>query len=132
MCEIENSGASKAHADNVARWPSLYTVPCAIRRIGWPYECIAKDRNPDHEVWHCEAHGCWWHCEAGVQEMTAMSGSRWFSTDGRQWFASPEAAQGASGDKQATCTALDCTECGAAAGKPCEPWCIADQAVPVG
>lgn len=32
----------------------------------------------------------------------------------------------------ATCTDLDCTECGAKAGQPCEIWCIADQAVPAG
>ena len=60
--EIQNTGGASAHADNVTRFPNLYQVPCEIQRAAsWPYECIAKDRHPDHEVWRCESHGVWWH-----------------------------------------------------------------------
>lgn len=35
--------------------------PCKTIRRDWPYECIAKDRNPDHVVFSCITHAVWWH-----------------------------------------------------------------------
>jgi hypothetical protein len=34
--------------------------------------------------------------------------------------------------EEPTCTDLPCPECSAPAGRPCEVWCIADQATPAG
>jgi hypothetical protein len=27
----------------------------------YPYECVAKDKNPTHTVFVCNAHNTWWH-----------------------------------------------------------------------
>lgn len=34
---------------------------CRVERIDWPYECVAKDKNPDAKVFACLAHGAWWY-----------------------------------------------------------------------
>lgn len=34
---------------------------CATEVTTWPYECIAKDKNPGHTVYRCTVHGVWWH-----------------------------------------------------------------------
>jgi hypothetical protein len=34
---------------------------CDVHVADWPYECEAKDKNPDATVYVCETHGCWWH-----------------------------------------------------------------------
>lgn len=34
---------------------------CDVHECDWPYECIAKDLNPDAAVYCCDTHCCWWH-----------------------------------------------------------------------
>ena len=34
---------------------------CVVHLQDWPYECDAKAKYPDHEVYHCTVHGVWWH-----------------------------------------------------------------------
>lgn len=34
---------------------------CNVEIADWPYECIAKDKHPDHTVYVCRDHGAWWH-----------------------------------------------------------------------
>jgi len=36
-----------------------------------PYDCIARDRHPDHAVWRCEPHGVWWHEQPVPDPLTA-------------------------------------------------------------
>lgn len=47
------------HTETVRR----YNVPgaCKVRVTDWPYECKAKDLNPEHVVYTCETHRVWWH-----------------------------------------------------------------------
>lgn len=52
---------SPIHARNVERYPDQIKGECDIWRTDWPYECDAKDRNPDHRVFKCVTHGVWWH-----------------------------------------------------------------------
>lgn len=61
MVETQNTGGREAHAANVARWPHVYREPCQIVPADWPYDCLARDRHPDHDVFRCEPHGVWWH-----------------------------------------------------------------------
>jgi len=53
------------HDETVARYREQFPAPCEIERCDWPYECIAKDRWPGHEVWRCNSHGVWWHDAPG-------------------------------------------------------------------
>ena len=36
---------------------------CKVRVADWPYECRAKDKHPEHVVYVCDTHVCWWHEE---------------------------------------------------------------------
>lgn len=63
----------------------------------------------------------------GVWERRALSDEPWCNHD------APAVRNGVCecGEVvQPTCTELACPDCDAPAGKPCQPWCIADQAVP--
>ena len=59
--QIHNIG----HAVTVAKCASTYLphlqVPCVTEVTDWPYECGAKDANPDATVYRCTVHGIWWH-----------------------------------------------------------------------
>lgn len=47
------------HARNVRRYD--VAGECSVRLAGWPYECGAKDKHPDHAVYVCGTHSVWWH-----------------------------------------------------------------------
>jgi hypothetical protein len=51
------------HFANVRRFPNLQrSGPCVTETLpGYPYECGAKDKHPDHVVYRCATHGVWWH-----------------------------------------------------------------------
>ena len=41
---------------------SLGNGPCTLAfNQPWPYECVAQDEHPDHEVIVCTAHNVWTH-----------------------------------------------------------------------
>ena len=35
--------------------------PCKVEVTDWPYECAAKDKNPQATVYKCSAHAVWWY-----------------------------------------------------------------------
>ena len=50
--DVTHAQTQRMHGDGQA---------CAVQPQDWPYECDAKDKYPDHEVYRCTVHGVWWH-----------------------------------------------------------------------